>query len=532
MGGGESVSCSLIQRQPLALPHHMVALLDHCPGFASLSEHARSIAQQVEVGASEVFGLLEQLRELGLLATRQEILDALPTDGDRSPHDCQVSLAMTTAARPHLAAVNLRTYLAGSQFERAWLADDSTAEADQSMNRQLAQEAGAVYFGPKERQALAADLAARANAPPDLVAWALRSPSIGGNRNAVLLATAGSLVMSVDDDTTGLVARPPGSETETVAVSGVSDPTEFWFTDLPAPVPFDLRAAHCEFLGKGVSELLRTRPFGLGTDGARVAIESTGRIAATTSGLIGDSGMRSARYLLRLKGPSRDRLVANFEEGLTSRRMLRAPIQPSMGPSSWFMTIAVGLDNREILPPFVPLGRNSDGLFRVTLRKVRPNDLIASLPLAVGHEPPTERWFAGTDAVGWRPSVSDLLIPIVNRVDIPSSSATGRLRWLGHYLREFANQSESNFHDQIWSVAADVQSKVTLHLESLLDTYHGHPYEWADSVEDAISITREVLTAFTLPPDMQILVARLGQLFRVWPDVFAAALDRNPAATR
>lgn len=527
LGGGESVTWSLIQRQPFALPHHLVALLDHCPGFASLPEHARSIAQQVEVGVTEVLGLLGQLRAHGLLATRQELLDALRSEGDSGPQDCQITLAMTTSARPHIAAVNLREYLAGSQFENVCLADDSMDEHDRSMNRQLAQESGAAYIGPRERQALANDLVARAKVSPELLSWALRSPSIGGNRNAVLLATAGSLIVSVDDDTTGLVARPPVREVGTVLVSSAPDPTEFWFDSLPRPDQFDLRSAHSEFLGRPISEVLQTGSFDLGTNGARIAFRSTGRISATTTGSVGDSGMGSARYLLRLTGASRDRLIANFDTALRTRRMLRAPIRPFLGPAGWFMTMAVGLDNREILPPFFPVGRNSDGLFGKVLRQVRPHDLVANLPLAVGHEPPIERSFIGKEAIRWKPSASDLLIPVVSRVDIPSSGPENRLRWLGCYLRELASRSESAFREELWSATADVQSRVTLHLESLLEVYGGHPQEWADSVKASIDLIRDVLTDFRFPNDLQIMVSSFGQMLEMWPEVFAAAVERN-----
>src|SRR6185436_17829847 len=66
-----------------------------------------------------------------------------------------------------------------------------------------------------EKSALAARLAREAQAPTDLVGFALfgpddGSPTFGANRNAALLDTAGRRALTVDDDTTAALIGQPG----------------------------------------------------------------------------------------------------------------------------------------------------------------------------------------------------------------------------------------------------------------------------------------------------------------------------------
>lgn len=50
------------------------------------------------------------------------------------------------------------------------------------------------------------------------------------------------------------------------------------------------------------------------------------------------------------------------------------------------MTYAIGLSNRLPLPPFMPIGRNEDGVFSAMLGLLDPTALFANLPVGIVHD--------------------------------------------------------------------------------------------------------------------------------------------------
>ncbi len=99
------------------------------------------------------------------------------------------------------------------------------------------------YAGRKEKSRFAAALAAESAVPREIVDFALFGDascerSTGANRNCLLLDTAGSLLLSVDDDTLCQIAGAPERETELSFFSGY-DPTELWFFPDRAHAPFN-----------------------------------------------------------------------------------------------------------------------------------------------------------------------------------------------------------------------------------------------------------------------------------------------------
>jgi hypothetical protein len=285
--------------------------------------------------------------------------------------------------------------------------DDSTTAAARAANRELLGElavrweARFVYAGPEERAGFAEALVRKAGLPEAAVRFALLPDggwpvATGSSRNALLLLTAGALLLQVDDDTLCRLAPAPGARPG-LAFSQRPDPTEFWFPDgdgpllpLSDPVGADLLAVHEGLLGTTVP----------GPNG--------GPVLATAAGVAGDSGMGTAVYFLLLDGASRNRLVRSpevYRAALTGRRLLRAVSQATVCRPGYSMALNLGLDNRRLLPPFLPVMRNQDGVFAALMRACFPDSLFGFLPWTVVHEPPTPR---PSLADGMRESVTGL----------------------------------------------------------------------------------------------------------------------------
>jgi hypothetical protein len=400
------------------------------------------------------------------------------------------------------------------------------------------------YAGRKEKSRFAAALAAESAVSPETIDFALFGNascerSTGANRNCLLLDTVGGLLLSVDDDTLCQIAGAPERETALSFFSGY-DPTELWFFPNRARAIRSVSFADVDALGCHESLL--------GSDVAGLAgpTETTGRVAMTLNGLVGDSGMASPRYYLALTGPSRDRLVASpeaYSSALESREILRSARRPTISDSPFCMTTFLGLDNRLLLPPFFPVQRNSDGIFGMMLRECVEGSHTAFLPWILLHAPEPPRVFVPDDlwADAGAVRMPDIVIAAVlaHESHTRNHATAARFADLGKHLRWLGSLSSPEFEARLRTVQQFRNFAFTTVLESQLQTHGGAPAFWADDVRRMIELMSKASSAgeYLVPRDLrrgrdagearrlgQELIRKFGELLEAWPDLAAAAM--------
>src|SRR5262249_1198811 len=125
-------------------------------------------------------------------------------------------------------------------------------------------------------------------------------------------------------------------------------------------------------------------------------IWNNGRVVATSMGVVGDSGMHSPVGFLRIIGDSREDLVKSesaYRSACTSREMLRTADCVTITDHGWFLATGLGLDNRFLLPPFLPVCRNQDGLFGLLIQTCFEYACFGHLPGTIIHSPMEDRLF-------------------------------------------------------------------------------------------------------------------------------------------
>jgi hypothetical protein len=206
------------------------------------------------------------------------------------------------------------------------------------------------------------------------------------------------------------------------------------------------------------------------------------------------------------------------------------------------MALNLGLDNRRLLPPFLPVQRNQDGVFAALLRLGFPEGYFGFLPWLLRHEPPGPRSAARGDLVrraGEMPSGQ--IVQALLRACAPNpphADGGPNLRAIGRTLSAWGSAPAGEFSEfvrvQLWSQMARMAS----HLTTLLRRSGGQPAFWAADTEQVLSGWREYFTApgFGLPADLiplfgveqalaafQRLVRQFGELLQAWPEVVEAA---------
>jgi hypothetical protein len=449
---------------------------------------------------------------------------------------------------------------------------DARAE-NRSMLQTLRDRTGAEisYAGPDDKAAYADTLIRRAGLPAEAVRFALLNEenclvATGGSRNALLLHTAGDVLLQVDDDTICNLASAPGAKDGLVFTSQ-HDPTEFWFFPNGMAVPDEAEgpenvlAIHEQLLGKDLAACLDALPAGARPDLARASagffrkLESPdARVLVTATGVVGDSGMGSSVYLLSLDGDSRARLMRNeeaYRSALADHQLLRSVKQPTLCDGTYCMAFNLGLDNRALLPPFMPVQRNQDGVFAALLRACFEGGFFGFLPWVVLHRSPARR-LAPADHLRksvTRPSSGQILQAIIrglapgpNKCDAKSS-----LQAMGRALTDLGSMPPAGFEEFARLHLWNQMSKQASHWENQLRKFEGQPACWADDVTHLLAAMREVLPSpdYAVPSDLveafgleqarsllPRLVCKLGLLLQSWPDIVAAARDCRAQGVR
>ena len=409
---------------------------------------------------------------------------------------------------------------------------------------------------PRRRRSFVAALVERCDLPRDAVEFGLLNPerhavTTGASRNLLLLHTAGDVCLQVDDDTLAQVAPCPAAR-DGLALSSRFDPTAFWF--LPDDEPnvaetaggADLLAVHERLLGRRPGDCM-TAPGELDLDHVGAALfRKRGTVVVSAAGVAGDSGMGSSIAFLTLDDESRSRLLRSerdYRHALAGHRVLRGVTRPTICDAAYCMALNLGLDNRRLLPPFLPVLRNQDGVFAALVRGSLGDDFFGFLPWVVLHKPPTAR---PASAVPWREAVRlrggqiiQTLLRAIPLSPTPTDPA-GSLRKLGQAVVDMASMPQPDFDEtvrlQLWAQ----MSRQATHLTAQLRRYGEQPDYWAADVRQLLAALAEELPDERFPVLSDIddrgrfraLVLRLGHLLQAWPDIVAAARDLRTHGVR
>ena len=390
---------------------------------------------------------------------------------------------------------------------------------------------------------------------------------VGANRNAILLDTIGNNVLSVDDDTicTPFVLQTP-DQSVAIRVLGNVDPTEMWFYPSRDDVlrqlgdhNLDVFDKHAQLLGSTVKQILADAAH----EGARIDIGNacqhflttwqSGRIFITYNGIAGDSGM-CLPPLSCLQKETQKRLNSHrsYKCARTSREVIRVAPHLSIAHEAAFsMTTFAGFHNKELLPPFNPVGRNEDSLFALLVRICYDDAYSAHLPFALFHAPPEMRRYP-KDSIGIIacPRHADIVRVCLSMfdsgdIDIGAASRLGRV---GEHLIEVGSLPTPEFMTLIrkrWlallsHMAASIRHRLE-HSKSMV----------AMAINDLEGVYSRIITLgkgseSVVPYDIscngyepsdvmgiaQMFVRKYGQLLKLWPDIVRATSHLNHGGFR
>jgi hypothetical protein len=207
-----------------------------------------------------------------------------------------------------------------------------------------------------------------------------------------------------------------------------------------------------------------------------------------------------------------------------------------------FLSFNMGLDHRELLPPFTPVMRGSDAVFSTLIKQAFPHACTGFLPTCLLHCPPegrTQSWDKLWEELGQSSFSSLLLLAIRSGPESLVHEAPGeRLRQMGSYLIRLASAPVNDF-EEVLRVAAWRSACATLdEIERVLqgaaaegDFLRNYQRRYVQVARQALQrldyvVPRDLVECFGFEHARALsrqLIGRFGELLQVWPVMVEAA---------
>ena len=402
-----------------------------------------------------------------------------------------------------------------------------------------------------QRHHLCFEIAHATQIPESVIQFALLGDqrcidSYGACRNALLLSTRASLSIQVDDDTQCYLtssSTETGLEISSKRRPNIYKPMSFLPLSQENPEDIHLYKEHVKWLGEApldvFAETLNQNLLPTLTHSSPKILEllshPNATIATTYLGTVGDSGMQG--HASRLFDPHEQLLASedDFNQLMTTRWMIKSVPQTTISDSPHCMTIHIGLDTRKLLPPFMPVMRNEDGVFGAVKHVCFPHYLSAYLPYTIQHLPPEERPIPSLDEALRSPEMrtNDLVCQLVLYAKQDFAHAPS-LKTLGEYLLEIASSSPDSFRQLVQDKAHQTRLNIIAFAQQQLEAYTNAPDFWTRGVHTYIDSLKKPADAFA-PADIdgpfedrwvifQDLVHQYATLLTHWETIYTASL--------
>lgn len=553
---------------PVVLSRRLRDALGRCVGCRTITEHAAAVAPIAEGGDSPVHALNELLR-LGVI--REHISDG-GTNFERQKNPSPVTtVGIVTCDRPELLRRCLSSLIEHCRHHgrtpRILVVDGSLRRQNSSRARQYVDEFRrkhanqVIYVGIREKAQLIERLTGE-GAPLCSAAFGLDDPQLlhatGGNRNVLMLLTAGENLISIDDD---VIVSPVQSmcRNSGTSFSGHEDPRATMFFDSRReafdsvqPCDEDLIGAHEQLLGWPVS-VLHDRALG-DADTTRachelwaaiVQSDSRSLVRLTAAGVAGDAGVYCPYRRLFGSQQMRSSLLsspATLARALRTREVVQIASRTSVVHRAACMAYCMGADNGTMLPPFMPRFRNQDGVFGLTLQLCDPAAFFGHLSMGVIHDSVRPSMYERHLASATQTRLSELLVALSSACPLDANEPKRRLEQLG---AELIRLSEADNHDFLAAAAHHIAVLRARDYEKVATFKAPQPGFWREAVEayHAELTTRMQDPRFFIPIecrgdahfDDQVAqtknaIRTVGRLYADWPAAWTVAKRLNVAS--
>ncbi len=475
-----------------------IEIAKECTSFDSVDHHADAIVRRLG-GKYERETVVLQLSaaiQKKVLLRQSLVKELIARTRDPRPMKGKIdAVAVPTCNRPEALARLLQCLRQSvTKWERPLevvVMDDSASRAMQERNlslvRRFAEQTKLVCrYGNASSRARFAGVLSRytgvSNAQTIFAVGKDKRYSVhtGACRNSLQLQLHGRMVMCVDDDVIFRTTAPPDSVDELVLATRRDSFTFFESRDEIEALEYeeeDIIGQHEGMLCTTPEDLARTsgsEGFNSVSPGFLRRLQSGYALVVSQLGLVGDVALNSPLTYF-LDGPETlGRLTASeelYSKATRNRLALRSPKRRSISERMGCMSYCMGVDNRDILPPFCPVQRAQEFVWSSLIDACIPGALFAILPRAVLHSPLDAREFPADAAVQHSAhfNCGELLAFLIMNEKPQGHSREQRMTSLARRLEEISELPERDFVAHLWGIIRPVLAWWIRGLDAALD---------------------------------------------------------------
>lgn len=525
---------------PILLDNCIISLLPHIKGCKSFNRHAEYVFQATNgiLEINRIEHILSYLFEKGLLLSKEKLLERILTIGstDRSSPsesleiDSIDAICWVTANNTESLTKSIQSFIdsiAPSEvIPDIFIFDDSQSNDLRletkiylhSLVHSNRPSPTLYYIGEEEKKSFISSFLNRVpggSVPKEIITFAVQGLegwdyTVGANRNTMLLATIGKTIISNDDDVFGKYTDLSFGKQNNITFTSNKDPTEITFFDgikeIESTVTLkndNIMSYHQSYIGQKAEDLINSRMNTI----KRISLENMGvsffkklqsydsspafpyrtRVRAVYSGVCGDSGMGPSRYILFRNGNERRQIEQSFKEYMKcieKRSVLWGVTSPTILESPLFRATHFSLYNKEMLPPFFPVGRNEDSIFALLLNRCYSSGTIALLPISILHKPSKPRSYTRDDLYTVQLRMADIINIII--LAIPEDqfvfSPDERLINIGKFIKNLGTLPLLQFEEYLYSLWLNRVKTQTSYYNYLLSIHKESPSYWAEDI--------------------------------------------------
>ena len=523
--GGDLLLHNTQNGKRVMVKHEVYASLLRCRQFKTLDQHTANIIELnpgMQGQQDDIRNVLKSMLEGGIMLSAKSACDRLTQKSENKAEEKEVDApvaAILTWERPQALERLLESIAANcdtEQLHRLYVIDDSRKSENISRNQALTDQFAArlavpiEYFGRTEQQSfltrLVNQLPEHENAIhflADSSRWTDHWTS-GLSRNLALLLSCGRRLVMLDDDTVCDLYNPPRQKPD---ITFSDEPREAAFFGseqewafLHQPINPDPINRHMQCLGLAVSEALKAlgqnhlKPAGF-TNATALQLSDLSpesAVLVTECGSLGCPGTSNNTWLSDMPPTSLKQMLASTKsttDALSTRQVWIGRNHPHFAPGA-NMSPITGFDNREMLPPYLPILRGEDRLFGSMLDIIFPTSVTLDYPWAIPHLPIPDRQWLDKD-LDFKPADSFPQFFIEKIMEFRSScestAPVDRLSSLSTWFNDMACASTESLTSMYRDSRLRSDSERLQHLSALLESTETAPVNWQNYLRNGIS---------------------------------------------
>lgn len=501
------------------------ATLVRCNRFKTLEDHTADIIKNnpaMQGQQADIRKVLQTMLNNGILLSAKSACEKLKQKTENKTgeqeHTAPV-VAILTWERPEALERLLESIASNcntENFHRLYIIDDSRKEENISQNQALISRfdskisAPFQYFGRSEQLSLINELVKQLpehessiHFLTDHSRWSDQWTA-GLGRNLALLLSCGRRLVMMDDDAVCDVYDPP-TPRHNVTFSDNPREADFFGSEqewahLKQPINPDPINRHMRCLGLTFSEALTVlgqehlKPAGFANATALQLseLQADSAVMITECGSLGCPGTSNNTWLPTMAPGSLKRMLASGNkttQALGSRKVWSGRNQPHFAPRS-NMSQITGFDNRQMLPPYLPIMRGQDRLFGIMLDFIFPESVVLDYPWAIPHLPlPERRWrdrdLDFTPANSFPKLLAEKIIE--HKSSCASASPVDRLSALSTWFNDMASANTGSLASMYIDSRLSRDSELLQKLTVLLDKAEAAPVNWQNYLRNGIN---------------------------------------------